>query len=85
VAEVALVAMLDDRLGEKACAFVVPAAGEPPPTKRDLQVFLDGRGVAKFKWPERVELRGSLPRTSVQKVDKKRLRAEIAELLAVEA
>lgn len=81
IAEVALVAMPDRRLGEKACAFVVPATGAEPPTKADLQVFLDRRGVAKFKWPERVEVRPSLPRTNVQKVDKVRLRAEIAKLV----
>jgi non-ribosomal peptide synthetase component E (peptide arylation enzyme) len=81
VAEVALVAMPDERMGEKACAFVVPAPGEPAPTKEDIQAFLDGRGVAKFKWPERVEARDALPRTNIQKVDKKALRAEIAELL----
>jgi non-ribosomal peptide synthetase component E (peptide arylation enzyme) len=81
VAEIALVAMPDARLGEKACAVIVAADGAPPPSVEDLQVFLDTRGVAKFKWPERVELRRSLPRTSVQKVDKRRLRAELAELL----
>ncbi len=84
VAEVALVAMPDPRLGEKACAFIVAAAGVTAPSKRDIQTFLDRRGVAKFKWPERVEIRDGLPRTSVQKVNKKLLRAEIAALIQVE-
>jgi 2,3-dihydroxybenzoate-AMP ligase len=84
IAEVALVAMPDPRMGERACAFLVAAQGTEPPTKLDLQAFLDRRGVAKFKWPERVEARASLPRTNVQKVDKKQLRAEIATLLAAE-
>jgi non-ribosomal peptide synthetase component E (peptide arylation enzyme) len=84
IAEVALVAMPDARMGERACAFVVPVAGTAAPTKRDLQEFLDGRNVAKFKWPERVEARDELPRTSIQKVDKKRLRTEIAALVAAE-
>jgi non-ribosomal peptide synthetase component E (peptide arylation enzyme) len=85
IAEAALVAMPDPRMGEKACAYVVSRPGAPTPTKQDLQAFLDGRGVAKFKWPERVEVRDALPRTNVQKVDKKTLRAEIAELLSTEA
>ena len=85
IAEVALVAMPDPRMGERACAFVVPAAGTTAPSKQDLQQFLDAHNVAKFKWPERVEARDELPRTSIQKVDKKRLRAEIAALLAAEA
>jgi len=52
--------------------------------RRQLQSYLDGRGVAKYKWPERIEIRDALPRTNVQKLDKKALRAEIAEILASE-
>ncbi|HWF53946.1 MAG TPA: AMP-binding protein [Solirubrobacteraceae bacterium] len=78
----ALVAMPDARLGERACAFVVAADGTPAPDLPEIQAYLDGRGVAKYKWPERVEIRDALPLTNVQKVDKKTLRAEIAALLA---
>src|SRR5690606_28001510 len=39
VADVAIVSMPDERLGEKCCAYVVPA-GEPP-TLEDLTSFLD--------------------------------------------
>lgn len=81
VSEAALVAMPDPRTAEKACAFIVAVDGLPAPSLGDVQSFLDGRGVAKFKWPERVEVREALPRTNIQKVDKKRLRAEIAALL----
>jgi non-ribosomal peptide synthetase component E (peptide arylation enzyme) len=81
----ALVAMPDERLGERACAFVVPAPGGRAPTKEEIQTFLDDRGVAKFKWPERVEAREALPLTNIQKVDKKALRREIAALLEREA
>jgi 2,3-dihydroxybenzoate-AMP ligase len=49
-----------------------------------IKAYLDGRGVAKYKWPERIEVRGALPRTNIQKVDKKALRAEIAAILAGE-
>jgi 2,3-dihydroxybenzoate-AMP ligase len=85
IAEAALVAMPDERTGEKACAFIVAAGGEPPLSKHDIQTYLDGRGVAKFKWPERIEARAELPRTNVQKVDKKLLRAEIVGILEAEA
>jgi non-ribosomal peptide synthetase component E (peptide arylation enzyme) len=84
VAEIALVAMPDPRTGEKACAFIVPVAGDQPVSVVDLQAFLDARGVAKYKWPERVEIRPKLPRTNVQKVDKKQLRAEITSTLESE-
>src|SRR5262245_35205980 len=84
IAEAALVAMPDERMGEKACAFIVPADGAEAPDKEGVQEFLDGLGVAKFKWPERIEVRDELPRTNIQKMDKKRLRTEVAELLASE-
>jgi 2,3-dihydroxybenzoate-AMP ligase len=37
--------------------------------------------VAKFKWPERVELLDALPRTKVGKLDKKAMTADIAARL----
>jgi 2,3-dihydroxybenzoate-AMP ligase len=80
----ALVSMPDARLGERACAFVVPAPGREAPTVAELRVFLEGLGVAKFKWPERVEARDDLPLTNVQKVNKVALRREIAALIESE-
>jgi 2,3-dihydroxybenzoate-AMP ligase len=76
VSDVAVVAMPDERLGERVCAYLVctdPSLGVP-----ELQVHLEALGVAKYKWPERVELVGSLPRTQVGKLDKKELREDVA-------
>lgn len=75
VRDVAIVSMPDDRLGEKCCAYVV-ARGEPP-TVATLADFLDERGVAKFKFPERVEVVEELPRNPTGKVEKFKLRAAI--------
>lgn len=80
----ALVAMPDERLGERACAFLVLRAGEAAPTIPDLQAYLHDLGVAKFKAPERIEVRADLPLTNVDKVNKVVLRAEIARLLEAE-
>ncbi len=74
IADAALVAVPDDRLGERACAFVVVADGAQEPTVATLAAFLGERGVAKFKWPERVEVIDALPRTSIGKVKKLTLR-----------
>lgn len=82
IEKAALVAMPDQRLGERACAFVVPAAGTEAPTVQELQVYLDGLKVAKFKWPERVESRETLPLTNIHKVNKALLRREIGDILA---
>lgn len=77
----AVVAMPDDRLGERACAYVVPLPGQVAPDLEQIRTFLDESGVAKFKWPERVEVRERLPLTNVHKVNKVTLREEIRRLV----
>lgn len=76
VTHAAVVAMPDARLGEKACAFVV--ARGPRLSMTEIQRHFDELGVAKFKWPVRVEWIDELPRTLVNKVDKNALRQRIA-------
>ena len=49
-----------------------------------LRRHLTALGVAKFKYPERVEVRAALPMTSVTKLNKAALRAEIARILETE-
>ena len=83
VADVAVVAMPDPRLGEKTCAYVVSATGVHCGLE-EIQRHLARLGVAKFKWPERLEWVDTLPRSNVGKVDKKRLRAEVAAKLDAE-
>lgn len=84
VRDVALVAMPDRRLGERACAYVVADGADSGPTLADLVALLDEMGLAKYKWPERVEVIDELPRTSVGKVEKSRLREHIARKLREE-
>lgn len=84
IAAAAVVAMPDPRLGERTCAYLVSAAGAEL-TMRDVQAHLDGLGVAKFKWPERLEWMAALPQTNVGKIDKKQLRADIAAQVEAEA
>jgi 2,3-dihydroxybenzoate-AMP ligase len=83
VAAAAVVAMPDRRLGERACAFLV-ASGPHRPGLLEIQAHLDGLGVAKFKWPERIEWLDDLPRSHVGKVDKQQLRAIISAATAAE-
>jgi 2,3-dihydroxybenzoate-AMP ligase len=77
VAHAAVVAMPDARLGEKACAYLV-ATGAPL-SMAEVQRHFDDLGVAKFKWPDRLEWIDELPRTQVNKVDKKALRQRIVD------
>ncbi|HEY2302227.1 MAG TPA: AMP-binding protein [Acidimicrobiales bacterium] len=81
VSEVAVVAMPDPVLVERVCAFVVPVAGGEL-TLADLVVFLDGVGLARQKYPERLELVAELPTTASGKVQKFVLRQLLADRLA---
>jgi acyl-CoA synthetase (AMP-forming)/AMP-acid ligase II len=62
VSQVAVVKMPDPVLGERCCAYVVPMSGARISVDV-LARFLDSRGVAKYKFPERVEVRDELPLT----------------------
>jgi 2,3-dihydroxybenzoate-AMP ligase len=81
VAEMALVGMPDPRLGERSCAYVVPRDPQSPPTLADICAYLEAEGLAKYKWPERLEIIDALPRTQVGKVSKVTLRADIGAKL----
>ena len=81
VAEIALVAMPDPRLSERSCAYVVPQDPQNPPTLADIRAYLEAEGLAKYKWPERLELIDELPRTQVGKISKVALRADISAKL----
>lgn len=81
VLNVAVVAMPDPVLGERACACVIPKPGATL-TLDELTRFLrDERRVAKFKLPERLELRERFPTTPVGKISKKDLREEVRRAL----
>lgn len=83
VRDIAVVAMPDPVLGERVCAYVVPQEGQEVRVE-DLAEFLRTRGVARFKWPERVEIVASLPLGPGGKVRKDVLREDIARKLAEE-
>lgn len=82
VQDVAVVAMPDERLGERACAYVVPRPGGEGLKLADLVDFLLAQKIARQKLPERLELIDGLPRTASGKVQKFRLREEIRRKLA---
>ncbi len=74
VAEAAVVAAPDHRLGEHACAFlrVMPGAAEPDLTT--VKAHLEQAGLARQKWPEELHVVTELPRTASGKVQKYVLR-----------
>jgi non-ribosomal peptide synthetase component E (peptide arylation enzyme) len=84
VNQVAVVAMPDEKFGEKICAFVIPQNGESFSLEELREYLIKDRKIAKFKAPERLEFIDAFPVTKVGKLDKKALREKIAETLKEE-
>lgn len=84
VGSIAVVPMPDPVYGERACAFVIPAPGTNALTVSELGVFLESIGMAKFKWPERIEIVSEFPMTNSGKLSKPKLRELIAKKLREE-
>jgi acyl-CoA synthetase (AMP-forming)/AMP-acid ligase II len=80
----AVVGMPDDRLGERGCACIVLSQDCLSFTLADLQDIAKQRGLAKYKWPERVEIMDSLPLTSSNKIKRGVLREYVHNILASE-
>ncbi len=81
VKQVAIVAMPDPVLVERACAFVVTKGGEAL-TLEEVVAFLKTRRIAMQKLPERLEVVPALPMTASGKIQKFKLRDQIKAELA---
>ena len=75
---VAIVATRDPRLGERACAVVIPQQGQSI-TLGEIVAFLEGHQIARQKFPERLELVSEFPMTPSGKVQKYKLRELVDE------
>jgi 2,3-dihydroxybenzoate-AMP ligase len=84
IAGCAVVGMPDPVLGERVCVYIVLRGTESAPDIPDIQTHLQTLGLAKFKWPERIEVIDSLPLTKVGKLDKAALRTLIVKQLLEE-
>lgn len=82
IQNVAVVAMPDPRLVERACAFVIPRPGETL-TLEEIVAYLESKQLARHKFPERLELVSEFPMTPSGKIQKYRLRQIIAEKLGL--
>lgn len=78
IQQVAIVAYPDERLGERACAFIVPKAGRTF-SFQEMVRFLDSQHLAKQYYPERIEVRDQLPSTASGKIQKFALRTLLRE------
>ena len=77
-----VIGMPDDRLGERICAFAVPAAGHEDITLAELITYLKENNVPKRFWPERLEIIDRIPHTGSGKVKKYLLQEELKRRMA---
>jgi acyl-CoA synthetase len=77
VAEVAVVATPDERLGERAAAVVRLRDGGTAPTLPELRAHLEAVGLARQKWPESIHVVLDFPRTPSGKVQKFKVRDQL--------
>lgn len=78
VAEAAVVAAPDPRLGERAAAVVRLLPKHQLPTMDELRAHFERTGLARQKWPEELHEVDDFPRTASGKVQKYLLRHDIA-------
>jgi acyl-CoA synthetase (AMP-forming)/AMP-acid ligase II len=79
VAEVAVVAEPDARLGERAAAMIRLREGAELPTLDQVRAHLDAAGLARQKWPESIHAVGDFPRTPSGKIQKFVLRRQLRD------
>ncbi len=84
IVDAVIVAMPDERLQERACAYVVPADPTDPVTFDEMVAYLEGQGIATQKLPERLEVVEELPMTASGKVQRYKLREDVADKLGME-
>jgi acyl-CoA synthetase (AMP-forming)/AMP-acid ligase II len=79
VAEVAVVAEPDERLGEHAAAVVSVREGMAAPTLGQVRDHLAASGLSRQKWPESIREVSEFPRTPSGKIQKFRLRELLSQ------
>lgn len=81
IAEVAVIGVADDKWGERPAALAVPVDLNNPPTSESVQAFLEQFVVQgklnRWAIPSMIRFVDEIPKTSVGKLDKKRIRTEI--------
>ena len=79
--DVCVVAMPDERLGERSCAYVVLKAPHHSLSLEEVVAFFSRKRVAKYKYPEHIVVIEKLPRTTSGKIQKFLLRKDIMRRL----
>ncbi|MGO3005386.1 MAG: AMP-binding enzyme [Halomonas sp.] len=76
-----MIGVADDKWGERPAALAVAVDANNPPTVADVQAFLEqfvtqGK-LRRWAIPSMIRFVDEIPKTSVGKLDKKRIRSEV--------
>ncbi|GAB7260688.1 hypothetical protein DZS_11210 [Dickeya ananatis] len=85
VRDAGVVAMPDERLGERTCAYVVLKEPYHTLILEEVIAFFGRKRVAKYKYPEHLVVIDHLPRTASGKIRKYLLRQDIIQRLGLVA
>jgi len=89
IAEAAVIGVPDDKWGERPVALVIAKAGATMPSeetiRRHVMEFAEKGLISKYGIPDRIYFVDAIPKTSVGKLDKKVIRAQLHELDAVKS
>ena len=77
----AIVPIPDPVLGERACCCIT-VSGDTAPTLESICAYLDENGVARIRWPERLEVVDAMPLTATRKIIKGALADGLSDSLA---
>ena len=78
VRDAVVVGVSDAYLGERTCAYIIPADPQVPPTLAGIRRHVRAAGLAEWKLPDVVKVIEAFPETGVGKVSRRRLRQLLA-------
>ena len=80
--QLAIVDVPDERLGERLCACVVPSNTDDKLTLEDLIEIADRQGLAKYKWPEYLQIVDTLPLSPAGKIQRPALKQMVLDRMS---
>ncbi|MCP4471489.1 MAG: AMP-binding protein [Gammaproteobacteria bacterium] len=84
IGQLAVIGIPDERLGERICACLVANPDGKTPDLSELTAITRDKGLAKNKWPERLQIIDALPVTAAGKLRRPVLRQQIIDKLDTE-
>lgn len=83
VQDVQVVGLPDRKYGEELCAWIIPKPGQQP-TEADIRAFCQGQ-IAHYKVPKYIRFVDAFPMTVTGKIQKYRIRDQMADELGLKA